>query len=1003
MSANPFSRKGVESAGVQNSGELRRILALPRRTWTDEDAQRLAVEMSAKLRRPGGTQTLRPIQAVALFELWKQGSLFGPVGTGMGKCVSGDTEIYDLEKGRVTAGSMTSGKVPAMTEKTRSIVGASAVAAPSGVKACVELVLDEGSRVVLSTDHPVFTQRGWVQASAISVEDLVATPRRLPLPEKVLEISEDEVKMAAYLLSDGSVSQNSTVFTNMTPCVLVEVRRLAERLCDPSKNLSPVWQEKTGSVDLPRRTGLATDIRLHGIGWFRRKWGINGLSKEKRLPAAFWCLSNEAVSVFLNRFWSCDGWITKSEVGVSLASERMIDDLRFLLLRIGVHTRKISRSVKLNGKVFQAWRILVTAQSVGRFFEAVGLIFGKEEASKRELDRWQASSRNTNVDIVPVRRPERHLMCDELGWPRKGTAGPKGKRSELKEFLNGHAKTYASRERFATACRKFGYSGSLAWLASSDLFWCRVESVSNVGRRPVFDLSVPGYGCFVGNNIVLHNTLILLLAPLVIGARKPLLLVPAKLVEKTLVERDEYAKHWPIPVHTQIISHNTLSVASRKGFLEEGRYDFIGVDECHALRNPGVSRTKSFSHFLKSHHPRLCLLTGSMSKNSIKDFAHFLKWTLGERAPVPLTFGELQEWAEALDQNKSDRDRTRPIGYLRQLMNYEESTLADEATGARRAFRRRVVESIGVIATSENIVGSSLTLEARDHAVDPEVDAAFRNLRIKWELPDGQPSNDSLAVYRKGRELSLGFFLKWDPVAPKEWMARRKEWAKQCREVLKTNRLRLDSELMVVNALDADPSYQLEAWVALQAWREIEPAFKPNKVAVWLSDASIDYCARWAHTAPGIVWCEHVAFAERLAKYGNLRYYGAGSGAEAMKHDPRSSFVASSLSLSEGLNLQKWNRNLITSFPSNGVQAEQLMARTHRPGQDSEEVTFDFLVNSFDQFSAFESALANARYQEEITGQQQKLVYADKLVPKYEDVVKRGGIEVHQARWLPAS
>lgn len=50
---------------IKATEEFRRIKALPRRVWAAEDAEQLAVRLTEKLRKPGGTMQLRPIQAVA--------------------------------------------------------------------------------------------------------------------------------------------------------------------------------------------------------------------------------------------------------------------------------------------------------------------------------------------------------------------------------------------------------------------------------------------------------------------------------------------------------------------------------------------------------------------------------------------------------------------------------------------------------------------------------------------------------------------------------------------------------------------------------------------------------------------------------------------------------------------------------------------------------------------------------------------------------------------------
>jgi hypothetical protein len=72
---------------VQLTRELTRIVNLPRRTWDEQDPEtiRFAAELSALIRRPGGTMTLRPVQAMALLDAGTLNGLVGPIQVGGGK------------------------------------------------------------------------------------------------------------------------------------------------------------------------------------------------------------------------------------------------------------------------------------------------------------------------------------------------------------------------------------------------------------------------------------------------------------------------------------------------------------------------------------------------------------------------------------------------------------------------------------------------------------------------------------------------------------------------------------------------------------------------------------------------------------------------------------------------------------------------------------------------------------------------------------------------------
>lgn len=70
---------------VPHSAELRRVLALPRRTWSADEAREMASMLTAELRTPTGTMSLWPTQAIALAEIALQRGAFIPVGVGLGK------------------------------------------------------------------------------------------------------------------------------------------------------------------------------------------------------------------------------------------------------------------------------------------------------------------------------------------------------------------------------------------------------------------------------------------------------------------------------------------------------------------------------------------------------------------------------------------------------------------------------------------------------------------------------------------------------------------------------------------------------------------------------------------------------------------------------------------------------------------------------------------------------------------------------------------------------
>jgi hypothetical protein len=163
---------------------------------------------------------------------------------------------------------------------------------------------------------------------------------------------------------------------------------------------------------------------------------------------------------------------------------------------------------------------------------------------------------------------------------------------------------------------------------------------------------------------------------------------------------------------------------------------------------------------------------------------------------------------------------------------------------------------------------------------------------------------------------------------------------------------------------------------------------EPPSEAVWLSDFLVHESLRWVDTcstaAPGIIWYQHVCVGEAIAAARRrLPLYGAGADASKRltHHDVKRQpvIVASMRAHATGKNLQEFCRNLITTPPSGGLDWEQMLARTHRPGQQADEVWADVYVHTLETLGAFAKALEDARYIEQSQGQRQKLLYCQRV------------------------
>jgi hypothetical protein len=477
------------------------------------------------------------------------------------------------------------------------------------------------------------------------------------------------------------------------------------------------------------------------------------------------------------------------------------------------------------------------------------------------------------------------------------------------------------------------------------------------------------------------KTMISLLVPIVLEARAPMLIVPAALIEKTRTEARKLAQHWKLPTFLHIVSYQALGRVSGAGTLENLNPDLIICDEAHKLKNKRAAVTKRVARYMHEHpDTRFIALTGTISKRSLHDFAHLLAWSLKLRTPLPRHYNELEAWALAIDERPNAIVPPLHPGAILKLATEEDTGSVTQR--ARTAVRRRINDTPGVVTASGE--GCAVSLRVQGHVVQTaqQTAAAFDTLRTKWETPDGHPLNDGFAIWRHARELALGFYYKWDVRPPDAWLEARKAWSVHCRKVLKDNRRNLDSEMQVALACKEHPEWYGDA--EYNTWVAIRDTFKPRTVAVPFDDSVLNYCRHWAGARGGLVWCEHIDFSRRLSASTGLPYF-AGEGLDAngnsIENFEGTCAILSIEANREGRNLQRFSRNLVVSPPQQGDRWQQLLARTHRDGQEADEVICDVVISCAEHVDAMRIMLSDAQYQEDITGDHQKLLLADVIVP----------------------
>jgi hypothetical protein len=489
-----------------------------------------------------------------------------------------------------------------------------------------------------------------------------------------------------------------------------------------------------------------------------------------------------------------------------------------------------------------------------------------------------------------------------------------------------------------------------------------------------------------------------------------------------------------------VITYEKLGRDSGKDALFSRRPDMLICDEVHKLRNRQASCTRRVERYMLANPETVfCGMSGTITKRSIRDYWHLLRWALRDGMPLPRTEAEMERWAEALDERKVDVLSRRDPGALMQLCTEEErektkpqrtaplgrtsqmptffGNLGEKLNIVRQGYQRRLRETPGVISSSDKNLDCSLIIKRQGFDPGEKVREHLEVLRGSGDTPPMTPNGDLLTtpveVWRHAREIACGFYYRWEPNPPQEWRDARRTWNWIVRQILtppqfrdkkqliqerglqaaglhndgamyeQYRELHLDSPMQVALAVTTGRILDPYIVSSYRRWEEVRPTYKINVVAEWVSDSTLVFCEQWVQEHKrGLIWTEHRAFGEALAarlKTGFCSNGGVDANGRTIEDYAGATVVASVAANKEGRNLQAWNKNLIVTAPPTGSLHEQLMGRTHRMGQLEDTVYVDWLAACDEQDQGFQQLLADARYIQDTTGQTQKLLYADHI------------------------
>ncbi|MDJ0732731.1 MAG: replicative DNA helicase [Nostocaceae cyanobacterium] len=437
----------------------------------------------------------------------------------MGKCLEENTEIV-LSDGSVStikeiyqsrqAKLLTLGK-----NCTFHITEPSAFV-DDGIKPVFRVTTRLGRFVETTITHPYLTINGWQKLQDLQVGDKIAVPGKIDV-FGIEKIRECEIKLLAYLLGDGNLTNSNPRFTNSNQLLQADFSQAVADFggvtvrmetsngkCTPSYNVSRDWElVATHRQIFAHEFTESLSNKSISVKEVSHKLGVNpslvcnwkngtcvpNLETFEKLRQLLNLESGELIddgftSINKSRQNTLTLWLKELGIWGKNAHDKFIPSIIFKL-------EKSQVALFLNclfatdgwAKVLQSGQsqlgYCTVSEKLARQIQHLLLRFGIIATLKKRSLKYKHTRRQAwQLDIT-----------DALS---------------LKEFIK-EIRIFSKEEallKIAKAVDNLPFPE----LATSDIYWDEIVDIEPVGNKQVYDLTIPETHNFVANDICVHNT-----------------------------------------------------------------------------------------------------------------------------------------------------------------------------------------------------------------------------------------------------------------------------------------------------------------------------------------------------------------------------------------------------------------------------------------------------------------------------------------------------------------
>ncbi|MEO8637924.1 MAG: LAGLIDADG family homing endonuclease [Candidatus Taylorbacteria bacterium] len=197
-----------------------------------------------------------------------------------------------------------------------------------------------------------------------------------------IPVSSELGRVLGYLVSEGTISENIAIVTNIDLDILRDVEKCLEKIgvC-------------AFSTPNSIRSGDQTFVALLSALGMKEKSGT------KRIPSVIFEAGKEVQANFLKAYFEGDGGVDGAQVTAVSKSKMLVSDLAYLLNFFGIIARISPRKKQIPGKgMGDYYQLSISGQeNLDKFRAQIGFVSERKNSALLGLKK----NANTNVDVIP--------------------------------------------------------------------------------------------------------------------------------------------------------------------------------------------------------------------------------------------------------------------------------------------------------------------------------------------------------------------------------------------------------------------------------------------------------------------------------------------------------------------------------------------------------------------------------------------------------------------------